>query len=278
MNNDKLENRKSKLEYLKNWLLAIKQAKELVPKVQKEIEKTEWEIEALSNTPDEASEIPFGDMTILFDSDLETLEQALPMIPKFRVRAVSTSDAVSTSGTASVYEYVSRVGDIGTPNACEFSEYFTEKYQEIQLVHGRPNEIRNFLKKLPHENILDRFNRAEKIYMEFRAGVAKRTPTAMEMRTFLNGLIGELSQIAKQWEKENSPPWNVMAERLSNGGAEGADYQEMLRQERVHSSLLSRLADVGKDREGSSVTNLNHIWTELLDHVFTILTITQVNI
>jgi len=100
----------------------------------------------------------------------------------------------------------------------------------------------------------------------------------MEMRTFLNGLIGELSQIAKHGDKENSPPWNVMAERLSNGGAEGVDYQEMLRQEGVHSSLLGRLAEVGKDREGSSVTNLDHIWTELLDHVFTILTITQVNI
>lgn len=270
---DELENRKAKYDYLKTWLDNFSQAQDIVPHVQNELEKTDWEIEALSNMPDEASEIPLGNITVLFNEDLRFLNRALPMIPTFDPSTFSSSDAISTSGTASVYEYISRIGDINTPRAYEFSEHFTLKYQEIQSAQNRPNEIRKLLEKLPGKNTLDRFDRAENIYSQFKAGVGEKTSAAMEMRNFLYGLVGDLAQFAKQWEKENTPSWEKIAERLSKNGTSGLEYQEMLRQKNVHSSLIGRLSSVGKDREGSSVTNLNHIWTELLDHVFTILNI-----
>lgn len=270
---DELENRKAKRDYLGSWLHNFAQAQDIVPRVQRELERTEWEIEALSNLPDEASEIPKGNITVLFDIDSKYLNKALPMLPGIDINTYSDSDTISTSGTASVYEYVSRVGDINTPEALKFSNYYTTKYQEIQLAQNRPNEIRALLKKLPNKGALERYNRSESSYMQFKAGVGKKTAAAMEMRTFLDGLSGELVQMAKQSKTENTPTWEKMAKRLSKNGPSSIECQEVLRQETVRSSLVSRLSDIGKDREGSSVTNLNHIWTELQDHAFTVLSL-----
>lgn len=271
---EELQNRKEKRDYLVTWLQHFGQAQEMVPRVQKELEKTEWEIDALTNLPDEAAEIPSGDITVLFDKDLKYLPQALPMIPSFTfdLSGLSSSDAISSSGTMTVYEYVARIGDIETPAAFEFSNHYTSKYQEIQSAHDRPNEVRNLLAKLPNQNTLERLDRAEKSYMQFKAGNGEKTSAAMEMRTFLDGLSGELFQVARKWETENMT-WERMAERLSRGDTAGIEYNEMIRQKGVHSSLIKRLSEIGKDRESNSAVNLNHIWTELLDHVFTILSI-----
>lgn len=271
-NDDQLKNREIKREYLENWLNRLGQAEEIVPKVQRELEKTTWEIEALSNRPEEASEIPIGEIPVLFDNDLKFLGQVLPMLPAIDASLFSSSDAISTSGTASVYEYISRIGDVGTSKAFEFSNFYTTEYQRIQIAHDLPHEIRKLLEKLPTEGTLERFNRAEKFYMQFKAGVGEKTSASMEMRTFADGLPGDLFQIARKWKKENMT-WEKMAERISKGGKMGYEYQEMIRQKNVHSSLISRLSEIGKDREGGSLTNLDHVWTELLDHVFTLLNI-----
>jgi hypothetical protein len=270
MSEDELENRKAKQNYLKTWLQNLGKAKELVPRVQRELEKTEWEIEALSNKPDEASEIPTGDMGILFQNDFNFLTQSLPMILDFDAKASSTSDAFTTSGTASVYEFVARVGDIDTPNALEYSKNYTARYQVIQAAHNLPNQIRSLLERLPTKNTLDRFDRAEKSYLTFKADSSERTSAAIEMRTFIDGLQGDLFKLARRREKENMT-WTEMAKRLSKAGATGLEYSEIMRQESVRASLIARLSTIGKDREGGSLTDLNNIWSELLDHAFTIL-------
>jgi hypothetical protein len=275
MKNDEIQNRKDKRSYLTNWLHNFGQAQEIVPRVQKELEKTEWEIDALSNLPDEAVEIPSGDMTILFINDFKFLtNEALPMIPTFDVSKMSSSDAITTSGTASVYGFVARIGDIATSSAFDYSYRYTKKYQEIQLAHNRPNEIRMLLAKLLNSNTAERFNKAEISYLQFKAGIGEKTSAAFELRTFVYGLSGDLFQIARRWEKENMT-WEIMAERLSKDGQTGMEYSEMIRQKIIHSCLISRLSDVGKDREGGSFVNLHHIWTEMLDHVFIVLTITN---
>jgi hypothetical protein len=270
MSDDELQNRKAKQNYLKTWLQNFGKAKGLIPHVQRELEKTEWEIEALSNKPDEASEIPTGEMGLLFQNDFSFLSQSLPMIPNFDSKASSTSDAFTTSGTASVFEFVSRVGDIDTPTAFEYSRYYTARYQAIQVAHNLPNQIRSLLERLPTNNTLDRFNRAEKSYLVFKAESGERTSAAIEMRTFIDGLKGDLFQLARRHEKEDMS-WTEMAKRLSKGGAAGLEYNEIMRQEGIRSSLIKRLSAVGKDREGKSLTDLNNIWSELLDHAFTIL-------
>ncbi len=65
--------------------------------------------------------------------------------------------------------------------------------------------------------------------------------------------------------------WNTMSARLAINGGNGTEHVTLSAEASKHSSLLSRLADVLKDWEGGSVTNLDSIWTEILDHLYAVL-------
>jgi hypothetical protein len=41
----------------------------------------------------------------------------------------------------------------------------------------------------------------------------------------------------------------------------------------VRTSLISRLSDIAKDREGGSLTNLDNLWTQISDHIYIVLSL-----
>jgi hypothetical protein len=92
------------------------------------------------------------------------------------------------------------------------------------------------------------------------------------MRNLLDGIRGDLFKLARKWPKENMT-WQKMAERLAKGGSTGVECQELIRQERNRSSLISRLSDILKDRETGSLTNLDNVWTQVMDHIYTVLAV-----
>ena len=47
--------------------------------------------------------------------------------------------------------------------------------------------------------------------------------------------------------------------------------ENRLRQKDVRGSLISRLSTVLKDREGGSLTNLDDLWIQVLDHIYVVL-------
>lgn len=269
MSDDPLQNRISKREYLKTFLDKLSKAQEISPQIYKELDITNWEIDMLSNRPDEAAEIPDKEMREHFSIEMQYLHQALPMIPDYDARMISSSDGISTAGTAISYGYAAHVGDIRTPKAFEFSGHFTAQYQEIQKKYDRPKEIRNLLLRLPSRDNLTRFDSAKVSYIQYKAGIGKKTSAANEMRNFVNGLKGDLFQLVFK-ENENKS-WHEMTKRLSKDDPSGYVFREILNQEKPHSDLLSGLADILKDREGGSLTDLDHIWTKILDHTYILL-------
>ena len=46
------------------------------------------------------------------------------------------------------------------------------------------------------------------------------------------------------------------------------NYSEIVKQREIRSKLISRLSDIGKDREGGAATNLDFLWTQVLGHLF----------
>jgi hypothetical protein len=58
---------------------------------------------------------------------------------------------------------------------------------------------------------------------------------------------------------------------LTKGVINGPEYQELLAQETYRATLFSRLSDVLKDREAMSKNNIDNLWTQVLDHIHTIL-------
>jgi len=192
------------------------------------------------------------------------------MMPEYNPQRLVDSTAVLTSGSASVYEYVTRVGELDTPNTLAYSQKYTSIYNELQNTQARPNEVRVLVEKLNSSQTLQRFDRALNAYYAVRSGTGQRTAAATDMRTLLDGLQGDLFAKARKWQKENMT-WATMAERLSKGDSGQAEHQVLVNQETIRRRLISRLSDVLKDREGNSSINLDNLWTQILDHIYVVL-------
>ena len=264
---EKLEARR---DYLREWMERYKKAQDAVPFVHMGLEMTEWEIQALSNRPDQADEMSPADLRIRFERDYDYLTDVLPMMPEYNLDDLPALTAVITSGSASIYNYVAKVGDLGTQEAQEYSSRYTAAYRELQAAQTRSKAVYDLLKKLNNPQTLQRFDRASNAYLSARSSIGERTAAALEMRNLLDGVQGDLLEKARRWPKENMT-WNKMAERLSKGKNEGTEQQELIDQETTRTSLTSQLSTVLKDREGDSLKNLNNVWTQLLDHIYVVL-------
>jgi hypothetical protein len=169
-----------------------------------------------------------------------------------------------------VFEYVSRVRDLGTPNAIVYGNTYIDEYDQIQEAQGREKEVRSLLKRFGSSNLLERYDRAFNAYMAYKGNTGEKTATGNEMRNLLLGLGGELYERARKWPKEDMT-WKKMSPRLAIGGGSSHQHITLENQGKTRSALLERLAEVLKDREGGSVTDLNAIWTEILDHIYTVI-------
>ena len=261
---------REKRNYFTLWLERVKRAQEIIPFVHRDLELTEWEIAALENAPEEADEIPIVGLSELVDQDLEFWKVNVPILPPYDVTAVSSSSAYSTSGTASFYSYVSRIGELDIPGAAEYSARYTVGYQDIQQKQDREGEVGKLIVKLGNPQTSERFQRASAAYYGAQSGTGERTAAAFEMRTLLDGIQGDLFERARSHPGENMT-WPIMAQRLAKGGQGSVEEVGIRNQEQHRSSLIDRLSRIGKDREGGVLTDLGHIWAQLLDHVYALL-------
>lgn len=269
MTSEEIKKLKEKKEYLERWLSQVKKVQETVPDVQKNLEVTRWEIDVLTNQPDEASEIPLTGLTSVLEEESNYWISALPMIDS-NSDLVTSAGSISASGTANLYDYVTRVGDIGTPEAVSYSQKYLRLYHELQTTQDRPQIVRNFLEQLNNPQTIERFDRASNTYLATKAGTEQRTTAALEMRNLLDGVKGDLFKMARKHPQDNMT-WEKMAERLAKGGSTGTEYQELIRQQENRSALISRLSDILKDREGGSATNLDNVWIQVINHIYTVL-------
>jgi hypothetical protein len=264
-----------KAEYLESWLEKFKSAEDVAPEVQKNLEFTRWQIEAVEACPDESSEVPFPNLTITLDSDIKHLETALPLIPTYDKEQILGSTSFTASGTASIFDFTVRVGDLGTEDAEEYSGKFTIAFQELQKKYDRPNEVRELIERTKNPNTLERFDAARECYESYQIDNSQRTAVAVNMRNLIDGVKGDLFKAAQQQPKENMT-WSSMANRIARGGPDGPQAAELLGQEEKHSALVTRLSDVLKDREAGSFTNIDYLWSDVLDYLVAVLGLVDV--
>lgn len=270
MQDDSINQLKAQRDHLTIWLQRNKDAQSIVPVVQKMIDDLNWQIDALSNRPEEAEDVylEFRPETIA------RLTGVIPPMPAYDGDQATSFYAATTSGSATVFGFVSRVGDIATPGAQAYSSKYLRSFQELRSSQDRPAEARELLVKLNKPNLLDRFDRAVNTYSSLKAGVAKRTAAASEMRTLIDGLQGILFERATEHQGENMN-WEIMSRKLAKGTPGEREEQELLRQKAVRGSIISRLSDVLKDHLAGSATNMDNIWSEVLDHIYVVLSLVK---
>jgi hypothetical protein len=258
------------MAYLREWLNKYKEAQELIPILKQRLDELDWELDALAHRPAEADEIPLDDLHNYFAISNQRMKNVIPPVPDYNRSLIESWTSVNTSGSSSFYESVTRVGDLGTPVAEEYSKKYGALYIDLQIAHNRPDMVRSGLEKLKDPGILMRFDTAALALPTMKAGVKTRTEAALAMRNLIDGLQGVLFEKARKWPNENMT-WQEMSKRLSKDANDEFERQELVIQETKRKSLISRLSDVMKGREGGSVTNLDDIWAQTLDHIHIVL-------
>ena len=64
-----------------------------------------------------------------------------------------------------------------------------------------------------------------------------------------------------------------MGRRLAEIVPDSENYIEFIRQSEVRTKLIASLSDIGKDRESGAATNLEFVWTQVVDHLFVTLSL-----
>jgi len=265
-----LNDRKKKEQYLTNWLDGYKLAGECVPYIEKWKEQTQWEIDALSNAPCDSDEIEKGEMLDVFQLDSEQLQRALPMIPEYDLDKISSTDGSTTTSASYVYSFVMNVGDAPKVGYKEYSEVYTTKYQNIQRKYNTLEDIDCRLQELGFSGTYERLETAYHTFSLYKAGTVKKSAAAMEIRTYLDGLKGDLFQQVRKWENENMT-WEEMANRVANRDETSDKFKIMQLQGEIRRKIISKLSDIGKNRESSSLIKLEDVWSQTLDHSYSIL-------
>lgn len=263
-----------RLTHLKEWLSRTKSAQEKVPDVQDMVERTQWEIQMLSDLPKEGQEfIPPG-LIIGYERGNEHLLDNLPLPPKYYVSAVNSTASVTTSGSTDMYSIVSRAGEVEENEFQEWSGIHKASYRQIQEKQARFEKVKGFLQRLNPDRV-EELETARKSYLTAVADVGESIAAGIAMRNLLEHFKGDLFEKARQRPKENIT-WERMADMLAINGVGSIEHSVLIKQKLEWSLLQHRLSDVAKGQKHGLVADLENIWVKLTDHLFTVLGIVEI--
>lgn len=252
--------------HVSQWLERFQKAKEAVPDVQKIKEEAEWLTQVFKDRPPEVLDISADPLEERIDQTHKIVMEGLQMLPEIDRQSITFATSASTFGTDSAISYVIMAAESDSPRAREYAEKQQRAYEELQRVQKRFEEVRERMRKLLPMKVTQ-LELAHQAYYTAKSGTGERTAAALEMRTLLNQVQGELFQKARSKPKENMT-WETMAERLQPDPAP----RSLLRaQEQTRSELVDELSRITKQREGISIRDLNIVWMRWLDHLYIVL-------
>lgn len=263
-----LENLRKKEQHLNEWLRRYRKAKNVVPEVQENLDMTRWEIDALENRPSVASGIPISvDLSFLTAQDYKFTRSALPLMPDYNPAEIGTASSTTTSGATVIYNHIAQYADFQDAQAIEFSNRQTKRYREIQAEQERPKQVRNLMQLFCSAQTIQRYDIATQAYLRYKSDDITRVDAANSIRNALDGIKGDLFERARTTPKENMT-WEAMSQRLARGVDESG---MLIRNEAIRTSLIKNLSEVLKDREHGSITNLDNLWAQTLDFIYSVL-------
>jgi hypothetical protein len=256
-------------DYLVQWLNGLDEANKAAPAVRQTLDVVTWQVDTLALSPPEGAHLSTSEIDRVAGFELERLKVVLPQILHYH-----SSLLVSAAGTStgSMYSYLSDMAELGSPETLAYASQRTEVYQQIQESQERPKRVRELLEsRFPTK--VAQFDSAKYAFDQCRAGIGKETAAALEMRTLVDGVKGELFERARKLPDEKMT-WPIMSERLASGPAEKALMSE---QERIRSTLYDELSGTAKDRRAKkqAAASIQDIWTRTMDHIHTVLSLTR---
>lgn len=265
---DELAKLRERRKHLLEWKSRYKSAQQMLPYLDRQLELTELSIQALTDLPEEAQDIPHQDLAPLLDQENDRIKFTFGLMPQYDPEDAKNSTNLLVSGsTASISVIVSRTLQVGTEAAQTFAYDYSNRLQAIQASQSREATIRDLLNRLPHDAPLKSLDAAQAAFAGWRSQTVEASAAASELRNLIYKLKGELFDLARNQPGENMT-WERMAHRLAKGNQEK---EALLRQEKLQLLILPDLSHMAKARTAPLPKKLEYLWSQTLDHVFSIL-------
>jgi hypothetical protein len=257
-------------DYLRTWLERSRQAANAAPTVQQLHDLLDWEVRTYERRPAEANSISTADLDRYVGSVYGRITSALPMIPTMLASGLTQVGSVTASTSSAMLTYVIDVSHLQTLDAVNYASNALAEYQKLQESQQRPAQVRTLLAMhLP--TVMAKFDSARDAYQRCQSGFVDKTMAALEMRTFLDGVKGELLERARRQPDENMTI-DLALDRLFASAPTRTEIEEQFRQ---RSSLIGALSAVAKRRDLSKPYELEALWARILDHTFVVVSALQ---
>jgi hypothetical protein len=249
-------------DYLREWLDKSREVADAAPEAKRIKEMLDWEAGVLERAPPEASEIPIRNIQEKNEVVYRRVRDAFPPLPPVNLEVAISTNTETTSSTTATLQFLTAAWNMQTPAATEYARKALDAYRQLQDAHQRPAKVRALIEtSLP--TLLDKFDSARVAYQKWKSGHATDAAATLEMRTFVDGLKGELFNLARRHAGDNMN-LDIAADRLFSSTTTGQAAKDQLLN--VRNSLMSELSDVTKRRSLAAGFRLDGLWSRVLDH------------
>ena len=259
-----------KLNLLGDWLERAKDVHQAVPFIQDAYDQTKWQYDVLASLPTEARD-QIGDFYLgKLNDSYKYMVDNLPALPPLQMSNVASLSAVTTADSTGTFQIITRVSSFESVQTHDWAVAKASEFRELQ---GRQNRINSIMSQL---SVLDadraqEFEKSVEAYKRAVSSTTDLTDAAIKIRNVLEHVKGELFEKAIRRPKEQKIRWPDMAARLAKGGDAGIECRNLKNEENTHKSLHDRLSRIAKNLDKITPEDLNNIFTEFVNHLFTVL-------
>jgi hypothetical protein len=254
-----------KVDHLEKWLAGAKKVAEVAPIVQKNLDYTRWIIKTVRDRPEDMPPLP--DLTEDTERDLSYVQKVLPTLQAIMQPAIMSSTSVGSSIVGYVFDYTQEAPRFCGSTAVDYAKEAKASLEKLNSQYQTVDELRARIRKLGKSGLDDRFEIARESFESYRVGTTDRMAAAGTIRTFIDGVRGELFERARKQPGEDMT-WERMAKRLA---PESPQYETVFNAGPTLSKLIGPLSDILKDREGNNKTDLEVVWLEMLSNMIAVM-------
>jgi hypothetical protein len=268
------------LSYLDEWERRYKTTQEIAPEVLRLQARAKWQVEAAAELERIAPQEIVNEIGPGLDRDLELLTGSLPLPPDYsrgyggiqNLHTYGPQSNIGFSGTSASstqsLTFSALAESVQNPTGDSVGAMrLVRQYQELQAQDETVARTRQRL-QLVFPNLVDLFDSAIRNGRVFHMDNASIS-VALELRTLLDQLKGELWTIARRSESENMT-WETMAERLTQSDARGQLRGILIEQGIQRNRLHSDLSTIMKRRSGTNAKTLDLLWPAVVDHIYAV--------
>lgn len=257
-------------EHLDLFLTRSGKIKDAVPKVQEMKERTDLDIAAIQDMPDDAIELYDDDFCINNERINEALFTKIPIPDEIETYDVDSTSSVITSGSTGAFTRISWGLEIDDDLIYPWAETYVPKYIDMQEQLSTYTQTKAKLMMFSID-LTDELEVAHQKYRSVKAKIEDEISFGIAARNILEHFKGELQQKSKTHVKENTPSWESMSERLVGKSPNSVEVKEMIEQKKEWGELHDDLTKIAKKQRIKKPYDVERIWVRLVNHIYVVL-------